>query len=918
MSRTDKLVLALATAVLVSVCLLVGWLHASSEDSALNAQDYNLAIDEATAENLVRRKSLPQRDLNEKTAAISTVKENKIIKIVVAAKGKIVGTVLDEAGSPIEGVKVVSKLFFPIGKHNYGLVSKHETETETDIKGRFGLEVPGHGFYRLILTHAVHAPVIKKEVKAGNDLEIIMKDGAALRGVVTSKNSGAEIKGAKLIARLKKGPWKAEAFTDKDGKYSFEGLFPAGVFVTISADDYLSIKDRPIELVAAKVTTGHFALDAGRAIKGMIINDKGSWIAHAKIKIHEREVKTDETGCFRFGGLAQESQRMIVVADGFLTHHQKVNLSGSRAEADIKITLNRGGTLTGLVLGDDGTPVIKAEIKVFQSWGSDSMWDTGQTRFVSTTDENGQFKITGLQKQGWSQYRARATKDGYAATFSERIKMEKNKVKKNITMIMRTGGKLAGHVRDESGNPIAGVKLTLNLHRVYEWTTQGRKSSQVVLSDDKGFFSFDKLAENKYRVAATAKGYATQYKNGMKVIGASVDESIEFSLKAGGVVKGTVKTDTDEVVKDATIYLYSNSSWGRAKTDENGEYTVTNVGEGPYYASARAKGYSREIKKKVFPIEGKIDFEVRRDGYVWGEVVKREDDEAVRRYRVQLQQQKNRGQTVDWTTKSSVWVNDPEGKFKIYAPDGTYRLVIKSKGHMRYEQNGVALSVDAEPEEMTIKVIPGGAIEGWVKDANDEAIPWTQIYLRKSSTGSEERWIRKGYTETDGYYFVDSLEAGSYEIGFARRSRLPLTINPSANVFGGELTRIDVAGRRSTKISVMFSTENDVQINWQHVTVKALSATPIYMKRMHRWRKGIFYTPHFEKSYYARRGQPLLINDLPPGLYELTASKSRYNVIKEEFQVTNNGNMDLDLVFKKKTKKKKKKTKTSSGEAPNR
>ncbi|MFT7618679.1 MAG: hypothetical protein ACI97A_002326, partial [Planctomycetota bacterium] len=652
-----------------------------------------------------------------------------------------------------------------------------------------------------------------------------------------------------------------------------------------------------------EISKVEFELSAGRAIKGIVSDDKGTWIPHAQIKVGARTVAGDDFGRFRIGGLEKKSHHIQVHAPGFLTHSRKVGLAGSRMMADLKIELNRGGTLHISVMDEKGNSLPDVSLKVFQSWGSDDMWDTGNTRYAATTDENGRASISGLERQNWSQFRIRAAAKGWADTYSKEFKMKEKEKEKDFSLIMRSGGTISGEVTDETGTQVKGVKITLSPANVYEWSSNGQANSKSVLTDEKGAYSFGELSARKYRVSAMAQGFATQFKSNLEVVGSANKQGVDFLLKNGGIVKGAVKQEDETPIPNATIQIRSKKSWGRGKTDKDGNYEITNLGEGPYTATARADGFSFETKKKVFPIEDKIDFELRPDGYAWGEVRDKVTDKPVKTYRVELQKEQGRGGS-SWRTFRAVHINDRAGKFKIFAPNGTYRLVIKSKGHTEYKKEAVAISVTAEPDEMQIKLTPGGAVEGWVKDNLGEGLAYTSVYVRKANSPEGTKFAQKGQTETDGYFFVDSLETGSYEFAFERRGTLPLTLRAPVGVFGGELTNLAITGGKRSSIVVTATTEDKKPVNWTQVRIESLDGIPIEMKRRGWSNNGANYEFNFLKSTYINRNRIQNLGGLPPGNYRISAKYGAYIPFEEEFQLREGAELNFEIVFKKRKKKK--------------
>ncbi len=904
MARADRLFLILAIVFMAIAAGTFGLVYGSNETDEFDDTPIDLTEGTNLAHSAVSRSTGPGRrentgpkNDNDKQSADKPVE-------IITEEGTIVGTVLDHEGEPLAEVAVSSKMFFPYGQLNYGLIRKHQGSATTNEEGRFSIEVPTNGLHRVRFRHLAFAPHIETDVAAGADLKVQLKVGGAIKIKVTAQETGKAVAGAKITLKQHKGVWSESGVSDETGTALIYGIYVGDIYVSLQAKDFVPIKDQLVNIEQGKITELAVTMGAGRAIKGIVTNKEGEWIAKATIKVGTETVTGDDFGRFRIGGLEKKTQNIQVFAEGYLTHNRTVGLAGSRETADLKIELDKGGTLNVTVFDEKGSEVPNVEVKIFETWGGDYMYSSNDTRLKATTDENGRATISGIRRQSWSQYRIRATAKGWADTFSKKFKIKTEQKEKDFTLIMRSGGLVAGQVNGENGAPIKGVKMTLSPANVYEWNDQGQGNSKYMLTGEDGKFSFSQLSEGKYRVSATARGFATQYKQNIKVVGSASNEGVDFILKGGGIVKGSVKTEDGKPIPDARITINSNRSWGRGKTDAQGNYEITNLGEGPYTASARADGFSVDTKKKVFPVEDVLDFELRPDGYAWGQVKDKKTNKPVPRYTVNLQKQSGRGEN-NWRTYRSIWVRDRAGKFKIFAPDGTYRLVIVSPGHTEYKKDAVAISVTAEPEELEIKLTPGGAVEGWVKDQFGNGVSHTEIYYRAANADENTKFSRLGRTETDGYFYVNSLETGNYEFAFERRNVLPLILRSPVSVFAGELANVSLTARKPSLVRISAATEDEKRINWTQVRIYALDGQPIEMRRRGWSNKGANYELRYEKSTYINRSRVQLITGLPGGTYRITARYSNYLPFEDEFSIKDGREIEFEILFKKKPKKKK-------------
>jgi protocatechuate 3,4-dioxygenase beta subunit len=907
MTKSDKLFASGACAFLIAVGVLCLFVMGRDEQVDLDPDSFSLDESAIADTTIARRDQRPLRP-NKQVTPVAVQEEKKPVVVVAAGDGKIVGRVLSGSGEdalPLPEALVTSRLYFPGGELNFGLVAEHRAECRCDEDGQFEIKVPGHGAYRIEVTHPGYAPLSKDLVRAGAELTLNMKQGARMQGRVTALGQGKGVHGARLTLRRAKSTWSASVTTDEEGNYAFSGVPAETLYLTTEHPNFVSRQDEEVVLLAGEENERDLKLDPGKRIRGRVVNPQSVPVEAAVVRIDSRQTETDMMGEFEIGGLGAKSQNIQVIAEGFLTHHTNLNLSGSREEAKVDVTLQAGATVTGTVLDDTGKPLRDVEVKIFESWGGDYMWESGETRFLTHTDEDGRFEITGFAANGWGSYRARCRKDGLADSYSDEIKIKDTKRPKDIRIIMGAGGAISGKVIDRDGNPVAGAKLTLNPNNVYEWSSGSQKALRTMLSGEDGTYSFDKLAPRTYRISVIAPGHASLYKSNLKIVGASRLEGTDFTLNAGDTIIGTVKDEDGNPLAKAWVSINSKTSYGRSQTDEEGNYVIDNVAEGPYSAYATLDGFSRERKKDIYADAGRIDFELKKNGYVWGDVRDKATGEPVKTYQVELHR-RNPQRNNAWRRASSRWINDPSGKFKLYAKDGSYKLVIRAKGYILLEKEGVNVSIADEPDEIALKVTPGGSIEGWVKDFQGMGMQGVSVYVRRAGAGAakDAAFEERATSERDGYYFLDSLEAGTYEVAFFSWARVPLHIEPYVNVMGGDLKLLDMNVKTPPRLTISITNGKEKKIS-ARVRLEEMDGRPIAMS-YRGWRNGrnTQGTTH-KRSLSARRGRAFA-QDLPPGVYRATISYKGHETEVREFELREGENTDLDIILRKKGAKRSK------------
>ena len=831
----------------------------------------------------------------------------------------------DENGKsriPVAGVELTCKLHFPPGETNYGLVDEFEIKVESDDEGRFLLEVPGHGAYRVETRHDDYAPTVVEAARGGESVDIELGPGARFLGHVVVEGGARTVPGARITLRHAERAWKRQETTDGDGKFNLAGLFAGRYFLTVDHPDYMPVREIETELDLSEPEPRTIELAFGKRIVGRVIDKKGTPVADALVSSETsgnlpREASTDDIGRFELRGLTIDRHRIKVVADGYLTKTQPVNMSGSRDEATVEVTLSEGGIIEGTILDDAGRALADVDIQVFESYtwnwsynrfddsiGNSHLYGSNNKRYAGTTDQDGRYRMTGLQFNSWRGYRVRASTEGYADTYSRTVKLRRSgntPVRKTIDLIMTEGGVVTGSVRDDFGGSVIGAKVVIRPQQLYEG--RNARGVQKAVTDDEGQFRFAGLATQKYTVSAVAPGYANAAKNGIEISGAQIVEGIELSLTKGQNVHGKVTSEEDDrPIAGARISLSSDRTWASAVTKEDGTYSIDSIGEGPYNVWVNATGYATDRRRRVSPVDGELDFELSNRGYVEGRIVDTESDKAVRTFTVALKAQgsggRGRGRTYRRTFR------DADGRFRLHANDGTYVMTVSAKGYMTKEVGTVSISAassGSEEDERVIRLQPGGALEGWVADEFGKPQRGVTIYVRDNA--ASELFAQRGTTEADGYFFVDSLREGSFDVVAVRRSRSGIVLNSNISILRGEIYQLRTILAATPTVHVSAVDAKEKPLRRTRFLVRQADGSPFTLQ-YHSWKdRRSYYRLASEKTYSLRRGK-LAIRDLASGDYVIEVRErnaKRFESPIRDFLVDGD---DVYLDFRHKPKKK--------------
>lgn len=341
----------------------------------------------------------------------------------------IAGLVLDENESPVPGALVLAERGSGDGLGSLREVSARlmlgalSFEDETDHEGRFELGGLAPGRYNLAATATGRSHGELADVDAGTlDVTLHTPVMGQLLVTVRSAETGEPVAGAKLAAsafdaddhtgdelEVVSGSALAELRAlestqdgawlplpeDLTGVFLVQGAGQQGTRLEVSADGYsLRTSPQPALHEARRVPVT-VELDQEARLAGVVVNEQGQPVVGAKVTAARPEEesspgsstlsasfepglwlklsssdrdlksKTDDTGHFTLGGLAQGPWQLTARHQDALDGEAlSLQLQVGEVREDLQLTLVRGGTLEGTVIEVDGRPAPDALLSI--------------------------------------------------------------------------------------------------------------------------------------------------------------------------------------------------------------------------------------------------------------------------------------------------------------------------------------------------------------------------------------------------------------------------------------------------------------------------------------------------------------------------------------------------------------------------
>lgn len=350
-------------------------------------------------------------------AKFSTDVQNHIAVIKLGHEQVIKGRVLDIQGQPAAGVKLAART---VGDYRNGWldgVRFHDPLWElpvqppsaiTDADGRFTFHGVGRGQAALIGAYddrfAPHEQIVESE--EGKELAIALEPARWLEGKVTFEDTGQPVSNTHVEATawVRSGGRGRDVRVDAQGHYRIK-LGPADYYAVAAyppaGSSYLIRHKRPVTLPRGVLRqTLDLTLPQGNLVRGRIKEaGSGKPVAGASVEYRPQRrgdsnlrddiltgwsgtVLSDVDGQFAIGVPPGAGTLLVVGPDRDYVHLEvgqrvvdvglpggericpdgmvAVNLAAGSPPKDVEVTLRRGVTVKGRVVGPDGQAVAKA------------------------------------------------------------------------------------------------------------------------------------------------------------------------------------------------------------------------------------------------------------------------------------------------------------------------------------------------------------------------------------------------------------------------------------------------------------------------------------------------------------------------------------------------------------------------------
>ncbi len=598
----------------------------------------------------------------------------------------------------------------------------------------------------------------RKPAKTGARLEFKLKKGGNLLGKVVDAVTGEPVPDCYLSGWSQSGDWYEQTRTGKDGTFKFPSVPPGRLWLNVLPAAYLETNLGDIEVYEGKDTVKEIPVVKGGRLKGRVIDRETKIpVAGAKIRTWDgtKSAVSGEDGKFEILSPNVGGMSFKVSAQDYPEQWTWVQLQGDATqdfEKDIEI--GKGGKVSGVVLKQDGTPAPGARV------GRDpGALMTGVPEDTAVADAEGKFTLESVP--AWRGLRLFAFLDGYALSRSDPLEMRSGSELGGIRIVLQAGASFRGTVKDEEGEPLAGVSFSFER----QWNPRDGGGwfwipDLVAYSVADGTWTLASVPEGTYQVRAILEGYAPETRRDVNAPQDGVVEGQDFVLRRGSSITGRVRNREGEFLPGVSVTAWGwvMGSEGRmewvqrseVRTDQEGLFLLDGLRDGSYELNLACTGYAPQQLGGITAGTRDMQVTMLPTARVEGVVYESDGVTPVPTFqiRVYLEVDGDGNPLGPGNNINNQDFADREGKFVLKdLPDGQIALVAVSGNKISRRLGGLVVASGSAVEGLRLQLSVGGRLKVSIRDV--AGTPLKNANVSAGRMQPDGSWMNEYWAQAD-------------------------------------------------------------------------------------------------------------------------------------------------------------------------
>ena len=391
---------------------------------------------------------------------------------------------------------------------------------------------------------------------------------------------------------------------DHDGRFAFRAVDTERPYEVVARSTTLAdalldgLLFAPGEEHALRCVLGH-----GATLRGTVVDAGGAPVGGARVTARQSAMwgfpgkvlagaTSKPDGAFTLSGVPEGKRLVIASKSGFLeSAASSVVLADREERGELRLALEDGATVTGVVRFEDDRPAADVEVTV----GFDPEALMGMNAFNAArgasgrarTDAEGRFRVGDL---GRGPFLVEASVEREADGASLRYAAREQPVKANseLELVLRRPPLVTGRVVNGEGDPVTDFEVFANSQGAAFWAAGSAQRQSV--HDEEGRFVLDTLHEGTWTLEVRAIGYGRSAAVEVR-LPAEDDGELLVTLAPPAVAKGVVLDPSGRPKPGARVTLAVDNARSFAKvlgrlqlpeahTDEEGAFELRGLSAG--------------------------------------------------------------------------------------------------------------------------------------------------------------------------------------------------------------------------------------------------------------------------------------------------------------------------------------------------